>query len=159
MGGNRTSRAFPQANGTVPKSGSLGVSNHHREFPAMRTKVDSVAIAGIVPLQQSALHHRGKPVAAVLAALLLSACSSKNPDSLIGMNVDENLAMTDANEMSNADLTDRNTSGARDSAAADSHSSNQSARAAKKSLPQASGGSSAEVNADDAVATNPRDRR
>jgi hypothetical protein len=33
------------------------------------------------------------------------------------------------------------------------------ARAAKKSLPQGSGGSSAEVNADDAVATNPRDRR
>jgi hypothetical protein len=120
----------------------------------MRTKVDSVSIAGIAPLQQSALHHRGRPVAAVLAALLLSACSSKNPDSLIGMNVDENLAMTDANEMSDADLVVSNTSGARDPAA-DSHSSNHSARAAKKSLPQASGGSSAEVNADDVVATKP----
>jgi len=42
------------------------------------------------------------PLAGLLAALLVSGCSSKNPDSLIGMNLDENAAMMDANEVSDA---------------------------------------------------------
>jgi hypothetical protein len=42
-------------------------------------------------------------LAAVFAALLLSACSSRNPDSLIGMNVDENAATMDANANSDAE--------------------------------------------------------
>jgi hypothetical protein len=40
-----------------------------------------------------------------LAVLLLGACSSKNPDSLIGMNVDENLAMMDANASADANAS------------------------------------------------------
>ena len=40
---------------------------------------------------------------ALFAALLLSGCSSNNPDSLVGMNVDENAAMMDANASSEAD--------------------------------------------------------
>jgi hypothetical protein len=38
---------------------------------------------------------------AVLAVLLVSGCSSKNPDALTGLNVDENLAIMDANGSSN----------------------------------------------------------
>jgi hypothetical protein len=40
------------------------------------------------------------PIAAVAAIALLSvaACSSRNPDALIGMNVDENLAIMNADE-------------------------------------------------------------
>jgi hypothetical protein len=41
-------------------------------------------------------------LAALFATLLLGACSSRNPDSLIGMNVDENAAMMDANASSDA---------------------------------------------------------
>ena len=40
--------------------------------------------------------------------LLLGACSSRNPDTLIGMNVDENAAMMDANAAVEANLTDAN---------------------------------------------------
>lgn len=42
------------------------------------------------------------------ALLLLGACSSRNPDTLIGMNVDENAAMMDANAAVEANLTDAN---------------------------------------------------
>jgi hypothetical protein len=114
----------------------------------MRTKVDYVAIPGI------AQHHCDRGVIVVLAGLLLSACGSGNPDSLIGMNVDENLAMTDANEMSDGNLAASNASSATDTAT-DARFANQSAPAAKVGLPRGSGGNSAEVDADEAAATNP----
>ena len=44
-------------------------------------------------------HLRGTALAA-LAVLLVSGCSSKNPDALTGMNVDENLAIMNAEESS-----------------------------------------------------------
>lgn len=44
----------------------------------------------------------GAAIAAALAVLLLGACSSKNPDSLIGMNLDENLAAMNADEVSDS---------------------------------------------------------
>ena len=37
-------------------------------------------------------------IAAAAALFSLAACSSKNPDSLVGMNLDENAAMMDSNE-------------------------------------------------------------
>lgn len=46
-------------------------------------------------------------IAAAAAVLLLGGCSSKNPDALTGMNLDENLAMMNADNM-----TDGNASGA-----------------------------------------------
>ena len=46
-----------------------------------------------------------RPTALVpFALLILAACSSKNTDSLIGMNLDENAAMTDANASIDANL-------------------------------------------------------
>src|SRR4051794_30793218 len=50
-------------------------------------------------------------VVGTLAALLAGACSSKNPDSLIGMNVDENLAVMDANASMNVVAATSNASG------------------------------------------------
>jgi len=51
-----------------------------------------------------------KSAACVAAAIvaLLSACSSKNQDSLIGTNVDENLAMMDANASSEPNMAATN---------------------------------------------------
>jgi len=51
------------------------------------------------PVQYSPLRKKF-PIAAVAAIALLSvaACSSRNPDALIGMNVDENLAIMNADE-------------------------------------------------------------
>jgi hypothetical protein len=112
----------------------------------MGTKADSVAIP------QVAQHNCRRGVIVVLASLLLSACGSGNPDSLIGMNVDENLAMADTNEMSDANLAATGNRGG--DSAADSQSPKETARAAKGSLLEPPDGSSAEVNADD-VATNP----
>jgi len=55
-----------------------------------------------------------KSVTCVVAAVaaLLSACSSKNPDSLIGTNVDENLAMMDANANSDTNVASMNVANA-----------------------------------------------
>jgi len=50
-------------------------------------------------------------VVGTLAALLAGACSSKNPDSLIGTNVDENLAVMDANASLNVVAATTNASG------------------------------------------------
>jgi hypothetical protein len=50
----------------------------------------------------ASLGRRGVLAAAVAAAFVIGGCSSRNPDSLIGMNVDENLAVMDANETSDA---------------------------------------------------------
>src|SRR5690349_6260825 len=58
-------------------------------------------------------------VASVLGALaatfVIAGCSSRNPDSLIGMNVDENLAVMDANETSDANAAGVAQSGRADS--------------------------------------------
>lgn len=51
----------------------------------------------------------GTPIL-MASALLVSACSSKNPDTLVGMNVDENLAMMDANAVDEANSVDANVS-------------------------------------------------
>lgn len=56
-------------------------------------------------------------VLGAFAALLLSACSSKNPDSLVGVNVDENLAIMDENASSNAIAAATNDAEARDTSA------------------------------------------
>ena len=55
------------------------------------------------------------PTAATLALLAAAGCSSKNPDTLVGMNLDENAAMMDANTSvdannANADVVDTNAS-------------------------------------------------
>ena len=42
------------------------------------------------------------------ALLALTACSSKNPDTLVGMNLDENAAMMDANATVDANLAGTN---------------------------------------------------
>ena len=65
------------------------------------------------------------PLAGAFAALLVSGCSSRNPDSLIGMNVDENLAMTDANASS--DAKGESTSGSDSNATAEHASSDRAA--------------------------------
>jgi hypothetical protein len=57
-------------------------------------------------------------VIGLLAALLLGACSSKNPDSLIGMNLDENLAIMNADENAGAEVTAPNVSANETSSAA-----------------------------------------
>jgi hypothetical protein len=46
----------------------------------------------------------------IASALIVSACSSKNPDTLVGMNVDENLAMMDANAVDEANGVDASVS-------------------------------------------------
>jgi hypothetical protein len=60
----------------------------------MSIEVEAVAASG-------SSHRRWKrlpgAVFATLTLLLAAACSSKNPDSLIGMNLDENYAVLDAN--------------------------------------------------------------
>lgn len=121
----------------------------------MRIEVDPVEIPETLLFQRPASHHRHKPVAAVLATLLLAACSSKNPDSMVGMNVDENLAMMDANQMSHSDVVTMNTPESKDSAAASNRSSSGSVRRANESAPHTSISASASVNAADAVATIP----
>jgi hypothetical protein len=52
----------------------------------------------------------GPAAIASLAALLVGACSSKNQDSLPGVNVDENLAMMNAEKSVNSNLDMRNES-------------------------------------------------
>jgi hypothetical protein len=64
------------------------------------------------------------PLASLLAALLVSGCSSRNPDSLVGMNLDENLAMMDANASSEANAAP---TAASDSNAAPAHASSDHA--------------------------------
>jgi len=64
------------------------------------------------------------PLASLLAALLVSGCSSRNPDSLVGMNLDENLAMMDANASSEANTAP---TAASDSNAASAHASSDHA--------------------------------
>ena len=119
----------------------------------MRIKVDSVPIVEAAP-QRSASDRSSRAMAAVLAALLLSACSSKNPDSLVGMNVDENLAMMNASEMVDGNLAATTSSGSKDSVA-DFHLPDRSARAAKNIAPQTAGVRSVEVNAADALPADP----
>jgi hypothetical protein len=65
----------------------------------MSTDVEFVPIAAVDRRRRSA-------VAVAVAVLLVSACSSKNPDSLIGMNLDENAAMMDANDMSDVNAAE-----------------------------------------------------
>jgi hypothetical protein len=79
----------------------------------MSSKVEPVPIAisdeekeGVAPADRGL--RRSAFAAAVLGASALffvSACSSKNPDALPGMNVDENLAMMDANAAANTNVT------------------------------------------------------
>jgi hypothetical protein len=45
-------------------------------------------------------------ISPLLALVLVAACSSRNPDALTGMNLDENLAVMDANASANVDATD-----------------------------------------------------
>ena len=47
-----------------------------------------------------------------LALFLAAGCSSRNPDSLIGMNVDENLAVMDENQGADANASALSDSGA-----------------------------------------------
>ena len=80
----------------------------------MRIEVEPIPIAAtgqeraqfLLIQQSNPAWRRPKSVAAALLTtlglLLASACSSKNPDALTGLNVDENLAMMDANSSSNA---------------------------------------------------------
>ncbi|MGE5562815.1 MAG: hypothetical protein ACM3ZV_05825 [Bacillota bacterium] len=72
--------------------------------------------------------------AATLALLSLTACSSKNPDTLIGMNLDENAAMMDANASVEANLGGADPS-ANDSAA-DRSSANAASTSTDASAPQ-----------------------
>lgn len=57
--------------------------------------------------QHSSRERNGRAVriaiAAAAAVLLVSGCSSKNPDALTGMNLDENLAMMNAGDVNAAD--------------------------------------------------------
>ena len=48
----------------------------------------------------------GASALATLALLLAAGCSSKNPDALTGMNVDENLAMMNADENMDANAAE-----------------------------------------------------
>ncbi|HEY8434136.1 MAG TPA: hypothetical protein VIK68_05920 [Sphingomicrobium sp.] len=66
-----------------------------------------------------------------LALLAVAGCSSKNPDALTGMNLDENAAMMDANASVDANLASANAS--ESSSTSDvqaNHASNASANAA-----------------------------
>ena len=68
---------------------------------------------------------RRRSASVILALLLLSGCSSKNPDSLIGMNIDEGPASTSASdeveapEATDAEAAPAPTSAAKEVTAAD----------------------------------------
>ena len=128
----------------------------------MRTKVETIPIAlvekegvQIAPFQQADVHRRGSALAAAVlglfAVLLIGACSSKNPDALTGMNVDENLAMMDANASSDGNVTAgslSDTSATSNRAATDR--ADQSGDAAARTDARATSGDqqrSAEINA------------
>lgn len=84
----------------------------------MRIGAESVA-----NLDMNRRKFRLEKAVAVFALVLVSACSSKNPDSLIGMNLDENAAMMDANAASEATIASDSNEGA----AANSASASQAA--------------------------------
>ena len=103
-----------------------------------------------------------------LALLAVAGCSSKNPDALTGMNLDENAAMMDANASVDANLASANAS--ESSSTSDvqaNHASNASANAAAPKLAHAgraevsaahnSASSSTELNdiEDNQVSTEP----
>ncbi len=75
----------------------------------------------LVAPAQTALRHRLSAVAvfAATALLFLAACTSKNADALPGMNVDENLAIMDANAAENANLMTGNPSNSNAGSAVD----------------------------------------
>lgn len=97
---------------------------------------------------------RGRALAATLAgavaALLLAACHSKNPDSLIGMNVDENLAVMDANAV-DANATDSGAAPAQ----ASTDQSDETAAAAPNRGNSAVSQTSPELNAIEPEPDNP----
>jgi hypothetical protein len=75
----------------------------------MNCKVLSVAIAveeEELPSREADTHGKCRAIAlAAFAVVLVSACNSKNPDSLIGMNIDENAVMMDANATADGNAT------------------------------------------------------
>jgi hypothetical protein len=80
-----------------------------------------------------------------LAVLLAGACSNKNPDSLVGKNVDENLAIMDANEAMNAEVP-----------AADDGSSASSNESAAPSAQQADVATKAKTDSQNSTAADRR---
>jgi len=93
--------------------------------------------------------------------LLLAGCSSKNPDALMGLNVDENLAMMNANSSSGANSMVANASTAATTSA--QGAGNQSDRSADTAPKARSRGRSddqqpsAQINAIGPDADNPAD--
>ena len=68
---------------------------------------------------------------AAFALIVLAACSSKNPDALTGMNLDENAAMMDANASVDANLASANAGESTSTSDVQAnHASNASANAA-----------------------------
>jgi hypothetical protein len=67
--------------------------------------------------------------AAASALLLLGACSSRNPDALTGMNVDENLAMMNADENADANASNVGTSEASEASAPRSNDASEATAA------------------------------
>ena len=89
--------------------------------------------------------HIAAPLAGLLAVLLVSGCSSKNPDSLIGMNVDENAAMMEANASSEGGAT---------AAANGSEDNEASASAARRHAVQPSAAASARAEEEPSADAN-----
>jgi len=76
---------------------------------------------------------------AAAAVFALGACSSKNPDALTGMNLDENAAMMDANASVDANLASTNatsTNEAQASSASDAQSNHASEASANSAAPK-----------------------
>lgn len=126
----------------VARGGSVVGRTRRRRCSAMATEF------------HSSRRGRGVVASAVTASalLVLAACSSRNPDALTGLNVDENAAMMDANAAVEANLADAN--GAPSNAAAangtsEAQSANSAESAAKATAPKAAEKSrpSREVNA------------
>jgi hypothetical protein len=92
------------------------------EFPSSRVRSDVRASRRFWPFA----------TAASLALLAATGCSSKNPDTLVGMNLDENAAMMDANASVDAN-----------NASADVAEANESAHSATASRTDASDGEAA----------------
>jgi hypothetical protein len=88
----------------------------------MSTEVETIPTADrqahlqIGCVQEAHARRTGVPIAAALvgalAALVASGCSSKNPDALTGMNVDENLAIMNATANFEGNSVARTISGA-----------------------------------------------
>ena len=103
--------------------------------------------------------HLRATVLAALAILLVSGCSSKNPDALTGMNVDENLATMNANATSQINTEATNVSKTNGASPQDANGSAGSAAATRHGRGQRNNQErSAEVNAVAAISDNPADQ-